>query len=269
MATPLPKPSTMPSTMADGALLTGTGLGVRRSGRWLISGVDLALSPGEALTLVGPNGGGKTTLVKTLLGLTRPDAGRVTRAPGLTIGYMPQRLAVDATLPLPVHRLMTLTRRYPRRAVEAALTRTGVAHLYRAPVATLSGGELQRVLLARTVLARPQVLVLDEPVQGVDYAGEAALYRLIGELKTELGCAVLMVSHDLHLVMAQTDRVICLNGHVCCTGTPADVTGNAAFHRLFGPRAAEVYRIYRHAHDHSHDVPGALRMIERDTDAVA
>ncbi len=252
--------NTMTPPMTE-PLIRATGLGIRRGGRWLIRDVSLSLAPGEAVTIVGPNGGGKSTLVKTLVGLFRPDAGTVTRQRRLSIGYMPQRLALDSTLPLPVHRLMTLTRRYPRAQVEAALARTGVAKLYAAPVTTLSGGELQRVLLARTILARPQVLVLDEPVQGVDYAGEASLYRLIGDLKTELACGVLMVSHDLHLVMARTDRVICLNGHVCCSGTPAHVTSNAEFQRLFGPRAADVYRVYHHQHDHSHEPDGGLHLV--------
>lgn len=231
-------------------LVTVTGLAVDLGGRRILEGIDLAVDAGEIVTLIGPNGGGKSTLVKSVLGLVRPSAGRVERAAGLRIGYVPQKIAIGWSMPLTVGRLMTLTVRASRAAVLAALEETGVAHLVEAQAHTLSGGEFQRVLIARALLARPDLLVLDEPVQGVDFTGETALYGLISEVRSRRGCGVLLVSHDLHVVMAATDRVFCLNGHVCCAGVPAVVADDPAYARLFGPRAGLA--IYRHHHDHVH-----------------
>lgn len=218
--------------------------------------LSLSVAPGRSLALVGPNGAGKTTLLRVLMGLLRPDKGGVQRRPGLRIGYLPQRIHVDPVMPLKVDRLMTLVRRARPADVADALAETGVGHLRAAPVSALSGGELQRVLLARALLARPDLLVLDEPVQGVDYAGEAALYQLIGELRARRGCGVLMISHDLHVVMAATDRVLCLNHHVCCAGTPDAVSQHPEYVRLFGRQTAGAFAVYAHRHDHQHDLGG-------------
>lgn len=245
--------STTPSAPAREPLLTARGLGFAASGREILRGIDLAIGRREIVTVIGPNGGGKTTLLKLLLGLVKQTTGRVDRAPGVRVGYLPQRFAVNPVLPLTVSRLMALTRPANHAAIATALVETGSEHLVAARVQDLSGGELQRVMLARALLSNPDLLVLDEPVQGVDVAGEAALYELIGRLRDERGCAVLMVSHDLHVVMAATDRVICLNGHVCCTGAPREVTSDPEYRRLFGARAAEAYAVYRHDHDCDHD----------------
>jgi zinc transport system ATP-binding protein len=224
----------------------------------VLAGVDLSVAAGEIVTVIGPNGAGKTTLLRLLLGLSRPTEGRIERRPGLRIGYLPQRLPIDAVMPLAVRRLMTLTQRAPAQDVVAALAETGVAHLADAQVCRLSGGELQRVLLARALLRAPDLLVLDEPVQGVDFAGEAALYELIGAIRTRRGCGILMVSHDLHVVMAATDRVVCLNRHVCCAGTPESVSRHPEYVRLFGPRAAQTLAVYAHRHDHGHGLAGEV-----------
>ena len=247
---------------APAALVEARGLGVRRDGRWLLRRVDLAVRAGEIVTVIGPNGGGKTTLLKALIGLLRADQGTVRRRDGLTIGYVPQRLQVEWTLPLTVARLMTLTGRLPADAVADALHATGAAHLRDRDVQALSGGELQRVLLARVLARRPDLLVLDEPVQGVDFTGETELYGLIGDIRRRTGCGVLLVSHDLHVVMAATDRVICLDGGVQCSGRPREIAADPALARLFGPRSAQanlaVYahdhtHAHAHAHDHDHD----------------
>ena len=243
---------------AGEALIEARGIGVRRGGRWLLHDVDLAVARGEVVTLIGPNGAGKTTLVRVLLGLLRPETGVVRRDTAVSVGYVPQRIQFDPTLPLSVGRLMTLTARRPPEEVAAALAETAVDHLLGARVSDLSGGELQRVLLARALMGLPSLLVLDEPVQGVDYLGEADLYELIAGIVKRRGCGVLMVSHDLHFVMAATDRVVCLNRHVCCTGAPEEVVGHAEFRRLFGPRAASGAAVYRHAHDHGHDLAGEV-----------
>ncbi len=225
---------------------------VRRGDRWLVRDIDLTIRRGEIVTLVGPNGSGKSTTAKLVTGVLKPDSGTVERLPGLTVGYVPQKLNIDWTLPLTVERLMTLTGRHPKDAVAAALEAVGVAHLARAEVQRLSGGEFQRALLARAMIRRPDLLVLDEPVQGVDFSGEVAIYQLITRIRDETGCGVLLISHDLHVVMAQTDTVICLNGHVCCRGTPETVARSPEYLKLFGPRAAATLAIYQHHHDHTH-----------------
>ncbi|TCT12548.1 zinc transport system ATP-binding protein [Tepidamorphus gemmatus] len=252
----------MNSPLPHGPLVACRNLGVRRDSRWLVRGVDLEVGTGEIVSIVGPNGGGKTTLIKALIGIERINAGSVERRPGLRIGYVPQRLAIDRTMPLTVSRLMTLVRRASPEAVSAALARTGVDHLTGRPVQVLSGGEMQRVLIARALLGSPDLLVLDEPVQSVDFSGQLDLYQLIAGLRDSLGCGVLMVSHDLHVVMRATDRVLCLAGHVCCTGVPRDVSRNPEYLRMFGPGAADALAVYPHSHDHRHDPSGAV--IEAD-----
>lgn len=249
------------------AIAALTGVGVHRSGRWLVRDVDLTVRPGEIVTLIGPNGSGKTTVAKVLLGLVRADRGTVAPPPAGRVGYVPQKLALDRTLPLTVARLMRLTGRHDPGAVARALERVGIGHLAGAEVRHLSGGEFQRALLARAIVARPDLLVLDEPVQGVDFNGEIALYRLIGAVRDELGCGVLLISHDLHIVMAETDTVVCLNGHVCCRGSARAVAEDPAYARLFGPRAAEALAVYRHRHDHVHASDGAVVPLPGDGDA--
>jgi zinc transport system ATP-binding protein len=224
----------------------------------VLADVGLAVGVNEIVTVIGPNGAGKTTLVKVILGLLQPDTGTVWRRPGLSVGYVPQRLAIDPILPLTVARLMTLTVRKSRDAVIAALAETGVAGLVDAAVSTLSGGELQRVMLARALIRNPDLLVLDEPVQGVDFAGEAALYDLIAKIRRRHGCGVLMVSHDLHVVMAATDRVLCLNHHVCCAGAPDAVSRHPEYLRLFGRELARTFAMYEHHHDHLHGISGEV-----------
>ena len=240
-------------------LVTLKGVGVHRSGRWIVRGVDLVLRKGEVVTLIGPNGSGKSTTAKVATGVLRPDEGSVQRAAGLTLGYVPQRLAIDRTLPLTVARLMTLTGQRPASDIDDALDSAGVAHLRTAEVQTLSGGEFQRVLLARALARKPDLLVLDEPLQGVDFQGETQLYDLIRGVRDRTGCGVLLISHDLHVVMAGTDTVICLNGHVCCSGTPEAVASSPEYLDLFGARAAGSLAIYRHHHDHTHLPDGRVR----------
>jgi zinc transport system ATP-binding protein len=238
------------------ALARADGLVVRIGGRSILDRVSLSVHSGEIVTVIGPNGAGKTVLVRAILGLVRPAAGAVHRRPGLRIGYTPQRLHIDPVLPLSVARFLTLGGGRRRGAVEAALAETGVGHVIDAPVQRISGGEFQRVLLARALIRDPELLVLDEPVQGVDVGGQASLYRLITRLRERRGCGVLMVSHDLHLVMASTDQVVCVNHHVCCTGHPEAVLRDPAYLELFGPEVARDVAVYVHDHDHVHDAAG-------------
>ena len=230
-------------------------LQVSLQGQRVLQDIDFEIQEREIVTLIGPNGAGKTTLIRTLLGLQRPDAGAILRRPGLKLGYMPQKLQIDPTLPLTVERFLTLSHRR-LGSLEQVLDLTGVRHLRQKPVQAVSGGELQRVLLARTLLQQPDLLVLDEPAQGVDVNGQVELYRLIRVLRDDLGCAVLMVSHDLHLVMAATDRVLCLNHHICCSGLPEQVSNDPAYRALFGKTAAETLAVYHHHHDHQHNLSG-------------
>ena len=222
-------------------------------------GVDLAIEAGEIVTLIGPNGSGKSTTAKMALGILEPDEGSVKRRPELRISYVPQKVAIDWTMPLNVRRFMRLTGHVTDNDAAQAMEATGVAHLGASEMRTLSGGEFQRVLLARAIARKPKLLVLDEPVQGVDFTGEIALYDLIKRIRDELHCGVLLISHDLHVVMAATDRVICLNGHVCCSGTPTAVASSSEYKTLFGARAASTLALYEHHHDHTHLPDGRVR----------
>lgn len=241
------------------ALATCANAGVYRGNRWLVRGVDLNIPPGQIVTLVGPNGSGKSTIAKLVLGTLKPDEGNVEQQAGLKVGYVPQKLTIDWTLPLAVRRFMTLTGNSGTDAIDSALEATGISHLADARVQHLSGGEFQRALIARAMIGKPDLLVLDEPVQGVDFAGEVALYELIRQIRDETGCGILLISHDLHLVMADSDAVVCVNGHVCCQGTPQTVAENPEFVRLFGSRAAETLAVYRHRHDHAHLPDGTVK----------
>jgi zinc transport system ATP-binding protein len=224
----------------------------------VLSHVDLTVGHGEIVTLIGPNGAGKTTLIRIALGLLRPDHGRVERDPGLRIGYMPQKFQLDETLPLTARRFLSLSPGASGDDVRRSADEVGVGHLLDHPLSGLSGGEVQRTLLARALLRRPDLLVLDEPVRGVDVGGQLELYDLIARLRHSRGCGVLMVSHDLHLVMAATDRVICLNRHVCCAGKPEAVSAHPEYLALFGALPAERIAVYSHHHDHRHDLHGEV-----------
>jgi len=239
-------------------LIEARGAGLRQNGRWLIEGLDLTIDRGEIVTLVGPNGSGKSTAARLITGVLKPSTGTITRRPGLKISYMPQKLTIDTTLPMTAERLMTLTGQQSSEDIDAALAATGVGHLRGVQVHHLSGGEFQRLLLARAIVRKPDLLVLDEPLQGVDFSGEVALYELISDIRTRTGCGILLISHDLHVVMAQTDSVICLNGHVCCRGTPESVMANPQYLKLFGHGAADTLAIYRHHHDHTHLPDGRI-----------
>lgn len=238
-------------------LIEAHALSVRFRERIILDRVDLQVSRGEIVTVIGLNGAGKSTLVRALLGLITPTSGEILRQPGLRIGYSPQHLHLDATLPLSVARFLTLGARTSEGRLRDLLAEVGVANVLHSQIADISGGELHRVLLARALLRKPDLLVLDEPLAGVDVAGQSELYRLIAEIRDRYTCGVLLVSHDLHVVMAATDRVVCINHHVCCTGRPESVTRHPEFVALFGRHVAEGLAVYTHDHDHQHDVAGA------------
>lgn len=241
-------------------LIQTEGLGVVLGGNRVLTGVNIAIRAGEIVTVVGPNGSGKSTLARLVIGALKPSEGRVIRAPGLVFGYVPQRLAIDHTMPMDVERFLALAGG-DAAARAAALGRVGIPGLERRQMIDLSGGQFQRAMLAQALLRRPDALVLDEAAQGLDQPGVARFYRLVEELRAEMGCAVLMVSHDLHVVMASSDRVICLNGHVCCEGTPTVVSAAPEYRALFGYGTGGTLALYRHAHDHGHAGEGAAEML--------
>lgn len=246
-----------PEQLSKQPLIEAHDISLSIDGRSILDHVSLAISEGEILTVIGPNGAGKTSLLRILLGLTAPSSGSVSRSPGIRIGYMPQKLRINETLPLSVERFLLLAHR-DRTAIRAAAAETGVAGILTQPLAAVSGGEFQRILLARALVRDPDLLVLDEPVQGVDVTGQAELYHLINEVRKRHNCAVLMISHDLHLVMASTDTVVCLNQHVCCAGHPEAVSTDPAFRQLFGSKVTDEIAVYSHHHDHVHGPHGEV-----------
>lgn len=235
------------------SLVTVTDLSVGYGADPVLRDVSLSIEPGEIVTVVGPNGSGKTTLLRALIGAVQPAGGQITRKPGLRIGYVPQKLHIDRTLPMTVDRFLRLPGNTSKTSSAAALDRAGVPALSRHQMSALSGGQLQRVLLARALINQPDFLLLDEATQGLDQPGSAAFYRQIEQVRQDTGCAVLMISHELHVVMSASDRVICLNGHVCCEGTPDIVSAAPEYRALFGTGTGGALALYRHDHDHHHD----------------
>ena len=234
------------------SLIAAEHVCVRYGANEVLHDISLQIAAGEIVTILGPNGSGKSTLLRALLGILPVAEGRILRQAGLRIGYVPQRLMVDKTMPINVRRFLSLPTRVSDAAATEVLARVGMTGLGPQQMAALSGGQLQRVLLARALLGQPQLLMLDEPTQGLDQQGEAGFYHLIEEVRTATGAAVLMISHDLHVVMAASDRVICLNGHICCEGTPRVVSTAPEYRALFGLGSAGALALYRHEHDHDH-----------------
>lgn len=227
-------------------------LSVSYGAKTVLSGVSLSIEPGEIVTIVGPNGSGKTSLLRALIGAVKPSKGSVTRTEGVRLGYVPQKLHIDETLPMTVARFLKLPGGVKAAAIDKALTQAGVPDLSASQLSRLSGGQFQRVLLARALIGLPDLLLLDEATQGLDQRGSASFYQQIERVRQETGCAVLMISHELHVVMSASDRVICLNGHVCCEGTPAVVASAPEYRALFGTGTGGALALYRHDHDHDH-----------------
>ena len=233
-------------------------VGFQQNKKWLVKGVSLQVERGKIVTLIGPNGSGKSTTAKIALGIYKNIEGKVEKFTN-NIGYVPRKISIDWTLPLRVKDFMLLTDSLKDDALDEALTLTGVKHLKDKNLGNLSGGEFQRVLLARAISKKPELLVLDEPVQGVDFTGEIALYELIKKISEKLNCGILLISHDLHTVMTATDHVVCLNGHVCCSGSPKDVARNNEYKALFGEQASQTLSVYEHKHDHEHSNDGEIK----------
>ncbi len=233
-------------------------VGIQQNDKWLVKGVSLEVEKGKIVTLIGPNGSGKSTTAKIALGIYKNIEGNVEKFTN-NVGYVPQKISIDWTLPLRVKDFMVLTDNIKDELIDVALSLTGVTHLKEKNLGNLSGGEFQRVLLARAISKKPELLVLDEPVQGVDFTGEIALYELIKKISEKLNCGILLISHDLHTVMTATDHVVCLNGHVCCSGSPKDVARNNEYKALFGEQASQTLSVYEHKHDHEHSNDGEIK----------
>ena len=233
-------------------------VGIQQNEKWLVKGVSLEVEKGKIVTLIGPNGSGKSTTAKIALGIYKNIEGNVEKFTN-NVGYVPQKISIDWTLPLRVKDFMVLTDDIKDELLDEALSLTGVIHLKEKNLGNLSGGEFQRVLLARAISKKPELLVLDEPVQGVDFTGEIALYELIKKISEKLNCGILLISHDLHTVMSATDHVVCLNGHVCCSGSPKDVARNNEYKALFGEQASQTLSVYEHKHDHEHSIDGKIK----------
>ena len=233
-------------------------VGISINDKWLVKGVSLQVEKNKIVTLIGPNGSGKSTTAKIALGIYKKIQGKVEKFTN-KVGYVPQKISIDWTLPLRVKDFMTLTESLGNETITEALSLTGVIHLKEKNLSDLSGGEFQRVLFARAISKKPELLVLDEPVQGVDFTGEIALYELIKKICDELNCGILLISHDLHTVMTATDHVVCLNGHVCCSGSPIDVAKNNEYKALFGEQASQILTRYEHRHDHIHTDEGEIK----------
>ena len=233
-------------------------VGIQQNEKWLVKGVSLEVEKGKIVTLIGPNGSGKSTTAKIALGIYKNIEGKVEKFTN-NVGYVPQKISIDWTLPLRVKDFMVLTDNIKDELIDEALSLTGVIHLKEKNLGNLSGGEFQRVLLARAISKKPELLVLDEPVQGVDFTGEIALYELIKKISEKLNCGILLISHDLHTVMSATDHVVCLNGHVCCSGSPKDVARNNEYKALFGEQASQTLSVYEHKHDHEHSIDGKIK----------
>lgn len=231
--------------------------GVQRMSKWLVKEISFEISQGQIVTLIGPNGSGKTTTAKMILNIMNADEGQITRNTD-KMAYVPQKINIDWTMPLRVIDFMKITNNLNDNQVIESLTTTGVDKLLYNQIHNLSGGEFQRVLIARAIAKKPDLLVLDEPVQGVDYNGEIALYNLIKKISVNLNCGILLISHDMHFVMSTTDHVVCLNGHICCSGTPSSVVKNPEYIKLFGEHNSETLSYYQHHHDHSHDNDGSV-----------
>ena len=235
-------------------LIKAENLAVKLGGQQILRDIDFAIEAGEVVTILGPNGAGKSTLLRCIIGAMRPDQGVMHIAPDLRIGYVPQRLRIEMSLPLTARRFLNLPHPVPRDTLSEAVAHAGIEKTIDRQITDLSGGEVQRVLLARALINRPQLLILDEATQGLDHPASVSFYQQLETIRAVLGCAIIMVSHELHVVMAASDRVICLNGHICCQGSPRHVASSPEYRALFGPDPDHVMAIYRHRHDHHHDI---------------
>jgi len=250
-------------------LISGHGINLKAGGRTILDHIDIEINKGEIVTVIGPNGAGKTSLIRVLIGAIKPDSGKIIKAENLVIGYVPQRVNISPLMPITVKRFMSLTKKTSPIDIKSTLSIVGAENLVERQFHSLSGGETQRVLLAHSVLQNPDLLILDEPVQGMDIGGQVRFYTHLERIRKSLGCGVLMVSHDLHMVMAATDKVICIHHHVCCAGEPEKVRQDPALVEMFGEKAVRSLAFYTHEHNHAHDGASNRDTITEKSDAAS
>lgn len=245
-------------SMQPEILIDLRNISVIRGNETILDDIRLSVARNEIVTLIGPNGAGKSCLVKIALGLMQPDRGSIITSPDVRVGYVPQSVNIDRSVPVNVTRFLQLSGIREKRRLDEALELVGGEQLKKKPLQDISGGELRRVLLARAILKSPDLLILDEPTAGVDISGQTSLYALIQTVRDQTRCGVLLVSHNLHIVLAATDKVFCLNRHICCSGTPEDVQKHPEVVSLFGQENAATLGVYRHLHDHEHNLHGDI-----------
>ena len=238
--------------MSD-ALITLNNITLSHNGKNVLDDVSFKLHQGEFVTLIGPNGAGKSSLIKILLGVIKQDSGSVTYQEDISLGYTPQTFTANPFIPISVKDFLTLNQKLDSVFMQQTFDLTGINELLQLPLKNLSGGELQKVLLSRALLNKPNVLILDEPAQNLDVDGQMQLYKLIQDIHQQQNCAVLMVSHDLHRVMKESTQVLCLYHHICCEGLPESILKDEKFNDLFADQINELMATYEHHHNHHHE----------------
>lgn len=234
------------------ALIQFDKVSLEANGQHIVQDITFEIKKPEIITLLGPNGAGKTSLVRLLVGLESPTQGSITRHPNLCIGYVPQQLSLKKSLPLTALRFLQAGKKSSEQQIKDALRLAQAEHLIHKSVQILSGGERQKLLLARALLGAPDLLVLDEPMQGIDLHGQEELYSLLYDLQRQQDISIFLVSHDLHIVMSESNHIMCLNKHLCCSGSSEEIQSNPEFLKMFGLESAAHLAIYTHRHDHHH-----------------
>lgn len=219
----------------------------------ILKNINLELKKGEITTLIGPNGGGKTSIARILIGILKASSGEVFISKNAKIGYMPQKLEIEKTIPLRVIDFLNLSATAEAMArLEAMAKKLLIENILEKSIHKISGGELQKALLVKTLINNPDILVLDEPTQYMDIAAQAEFYQVIEEIREQKNCAILIISHDLHIVMQKTNQVVCINRHICCEGSPESINNHPEYLSLFGKDRIDNITIYSHHHDHKH-----------------
>jgi len=235
------------------ALISAKNVSVLKHQKSILDNIDIQINKNDFITIIGPNGAGKTMLLKCLMGFYKPTSGRIERKEKLKIGYMPQSISIINTMPITVKDFITVRKEYDDISLNKVITEVSIGEIINKQLSVLSGGEMQRVLLARSLLNNPDLLILDEPAQNLDISGQLNFYKLIQEIYSKRNISILMVSHDLHLVMVSTKKVLCLYKHICCSGAPQQIAKDPEFLSMFGKDMANMMSIYQHSHDHNHD----------------
>ena len=245
------------------ALISATNVSVLKNQKSILKNIDIKINKNDFITIIGPNGAGKTMLLKCLMGFYKPNFGEIQKKDKLKIGYMPQSINIINTMPMMVKNFITVRKKYDDISFKQVISEVDISQLVNKQLSVLSGGEMQRVLLARSLLNNPDLLVLDEPAQNLDISGQLSFYKLIQEIYFKRNISILMVSHDLHLVMVSTKKVLCLSNHICCSGKPQQVAKDPEFISMFGKDMANMMAVYQHT-NHRSDIDNHLMNGEKN-----